>query len=93
MQSNIWKHSVVKEAKAQRSTPQHGTPGAAGRGVSDFKWDLEKCGGQKHGTGQPAADSMDVTNILDSVFKFPTSLWNWLSLSSFQGPAIHFLAK
>lgn len=64
---------MVKEVKAQRSTPLHETPGAARRGVSDLKWDSEKCGGQKHGTGQAAADSMDVTDILDSVFKFPTS--------------------
>lgn len=65
---------MVKEVKEQKSTPWREIPGAARGGVSDLKWDSEKSRGQKHGTGQAAADSMDVTDILDSVFKFPMSL-------------------
>lgn len=54
---------MLKAVKAQRGTLWDETPSAVSRGPSCSKREPEKCGGQKHGARQRAADTMDVTDL------------------------------
>lgn len=54
---------MLKAVKAQRGALWNETPRAASRGPSRSKREPEKCGGQKYGARQPAADTMDVRDL------------------------------
>ena len=91
MQTYTWKHSVLKAVNAQRSTLWNDHQ------VQQAKDHLVQKGSQRSvelrnmapGKQQLTQWTSQTLKSFLETFRFPLSLWNWLSLSSFQGPAIH----